>query len=457
MDLANDYKLILENIEGLVVIDKDRKIVFITSKLARSLNLDSEGLIGQDIKFILPRTTMDLALETGKIETGFFYFLDGETTVCTRVPLYREGRLAGALEYDIFENVTDLHNFLDNINYLSGDVGYGDELKKVGRKAKYSIEDIVGDSNSVKELKLKISKAAKTNSTVLIHGETGSGKEIVAHAIHKLSTRSLSNFIRINCATIPSELMESELFGYEEGTFTGAKKGGKKGRIEVANGGTIFFDEINQLPLNIQPKLLRFLQEREIDKLGGAYSIPVDVRVIAASNVDLLEAVEKGIFREDLLYRLNVVEVCVPPLRERTEDIPLLVEHFVRRLNDYLDKQIRQVSEEVYPLLKAYNWPGNIRELLNIVERAMNNSEGKQLGVEDFDQNLLRPVSKLLPACPTTEAVPTMAEQIRVIEKDLIEKAMINFKGNKAAMARALGISRPRLYQKIKELDIVHK
>ncbi len=450
MDIQNDYRLILEHIEGLVVIDKDRRVVFITTKLARALNKDPSAVIGRDIMDVIPRTTMDLALETAKTETGFFYFLDGETTVCTRVPIIKSGEMLGALEYDIFENVTDLHNFLDKIGYLAGEVGYNEELRRVGRRAKYSIDDIMGDSAKIKELRQKIQNAAKTNSTVLIHGETGSGKEIVAHAIHKLSTRSLSNFVRLNCATIPVELMESELFGYEEGTFTGARKGGKKGRIEVANGGTIFFDEINHMPLNVQPKLLRFLQEREIDKLGASYSVPVNVRVIAASNVDLKEAVRKGEFREDLLYRLNVVEVGVPPLRLRSEDIPLLTRHFVSILNGFLEKEIKTVNADVYTLLSGYNWPGNVRELINIIERAMNNAQGQVLRLQDFDRELLRPASKA-----SAEGEPsTLADYTNAAQKEIIERTLSHCSGNKACAARSLGISRPLLYKKIKELSL---
>jgi len=451
-----DVELFLENIEGLLIIDSNERIVFMTKKLAKSCWIDQKEAIGKLVKEVIPVTKIDLALKTKEPYVGEFYFADGLTIVSNGAPLFKEGKLVGAIEYDVFEDAGFLHRFLKKVDELSSEINYyKQEIRKL-RGAKYSIDNIIGKSEVMDKLRLDIRNAGKSNSTVLIQGETGCGKELVAHAIHNLSQRSLANFVRINCAAIPENLLESELFGYEEGTFSGARKGGKKGKFEIANGGTIFLDEIHHLPISIQPKLLRVLQEREVSKVGGDYSIPINVRIIAASNKDLLSLVKEEKFREDLYYRLNVFLIDIEPLRERIEDIPSLAEEIIKRTNDFLGTHIESVSEEVIIRLQSYDWPGNVRELQNVIERAMNICEGKHLDLEHFDTfistNLIDTID-----IDEDDIKPTIAPLMRAkksAEKETIIRALKLCNGNKSKAAEVLHISRSFLYKKMKKLNI---
>src|SRR6185369_14559234 len=242
---------------------------------------------------------------------------------------------------------------------------------------------LVGDSPEIRKVYGIIEKVADTPSTVLISGESGTGKELIARALHENSTRHAGPFIKINCAAIPKTLMESELFGYEKGAFTGAV-GAKPGRFELAHGGTLFLDEIGEIPVEMQVKLLRVLQESEFERVGGIKTIKVDVRLVTATNRDLLQEIAAGAFREDLFYRLNVVPIHIPPLRERREDIPLLADHFIAKFNDRLKKQIASIAPEAVERLVSYHWPGNIRELENLMERTMLFCEAPAIRVSDL-------------------------------------------------------------------------
>ncbi|MEG2200320.1 MAG: sigma 54-interacting transcriptional regulator, partial [Anaerovorax sp.] len=309
----------------------------------------------------------------------------------------------------------------------------------------------IGHSDTMLELKEQIKYVARTNSTVLISGETGTGKELVAQAIHNLSKRRLKNFIKINAAGLPESLAESELFGYDAGSFTGAKSEGKKGKFEIANHGTLFIDEINQMPLTLQPKLLRVLQEKEVDRIGSEKPTPLDVRIIAASNKDLEKLVKEGEFREDLYYRLDVVEVNVPPLRDHLEDIPLLVNHFVENLNNLLGKTVQTIEDGVYVQLKEHHWPGNVRELQNVIEKTMNYVEGTVLREEDLNFNH---VGKNLEINFLENTEKPIEDFLERAERSLIVKTLKKFDGNKTKAAEFLKIRRTLLYQKMKRLNI---
>jgi len=309
-------------------------------------------------------------------------------------------------------------------------------------------EEIVGSSPALERVLAQVAKVAQTDSTVLILGETGTGKELVARAIHKRSRRATGAFIRVNCAAIPPSLIASELFGHEKGAFTGALQR-RLGRFEAADGGTIFLDEIGDLPAEAQVALLRVLQEREIERVGSSHPIPVDVRVIAATNRDLEAAVERGTFREDLFYRLNVFPVRLPPLRERAEDIPILVEYLVDRYAKQVGKTIRNIAKQTLQSLQAYDWPGNVRELQNVIERAVVLSEGETFVV---DGPWLRK-RRSQPSNGTEGSVPTLAAG----EKALIEAALKESQGRVAGprgAAAKLGIPRQTLEWKIRNLHI---
>jgi formate hydrogenlyase transcriptional activator len=306
---------------------------------------------------------------------------------------------------------------------------------------------IVGESAPLKSVLQQVALVAPTDATVLILGETGTGKELVARAIHRLSNRSSRPFIRVNCAAIPPSLIASELFGHEKGAFTGALQR-RLGRFEAANGGTIFLDEIGELPMETQIALLRVIQERELERIGSSQSIAVDVRIIAATNRDLEAAVTAGAFREDMFYRLNVFPIHVPALRERREDIPLLVAHLVERLAKRVGKEFRTIKMNTIELLQAYDWPGNIRELQNVIERSVILSAGD---VFSIDETWVR--RALRQSRPITPLAASMADR----EREMIEAALAESEGRVAGPSGAaakLGIPRQTLDSKIANLQI---
>jgi len=319
---------------------------------------------------------------------------------------------------------------------------------------RYRPDEIVGNSSKIREVFARLQKIAPTDSSVIINGESGTGKELLARAIHRLSSRGEGPFIKIDCGAYPETLIESELFGYEKGAFTGAGKR-KPGRFELADGGTIFLDEIGELSPVTQVKLLRVLQEREFERVGGVETIKVDLRVLSATHRDLREEIRKGKFREDLFYRLNVIGISLPALRERKEDIPLLVEHFGKKLKTRTRKEIQGFNPEALQVLANYPWPGNIRELENAVEQAMVLAPGPVIRAEDLPTWVF--VGQAPPARPGGTAAldgQPLDASVEALEKDLIEKALARAGGNKAETARILGIKPGTLYYKMKNYRI---
>jgi two-component system, NtrC family, response regulator AtoC len=320
---------------------------------------------------------------------------------------------------------------------------------------------LVGESSAMQEVLKIIDKVADTPSTVLISGESGTGKELVATALHEGSSRREKPFIRINCAAIPKDLMESELFGYERGAFTGAVTS-KPGRFELADGGTLFLDEIGEIPVEMQVKLLRALQESEFERVGGIKTTRVDVRLIAATNRDLEVETETGRFRKDLYYRLAVVPIALPPLRERRSDIPTLVRHFIDKYNRRLNKRIEGMTDEALAEVQAYAWPGNIRELENLIERTLLFADGPSIDVADLPQNLRSGALTPLPTAGTTLPGPPgetglkdiVRQRAAELEKGLITRALEETGGNVTRAAKLLQISRKSLQTKMKELGL---
>lgn len=318
-----------------------------------------------------------------------------------------------------------------------------------------AISSIVGSSSQMQDIFKVISKIAQSPSTVLVWGESGTGKELVAFEIHRQSKRANKPFIKINCAAIPATLIESELFGFEKGAFTGAMAS-KLGRFELAHEGTLFLDEVAEMPLEMQVKLLRVLQEQEFERVGGVSTIKVDVRIITATNKDLESEVKLGRFREDLYYRLNVVPVRLPPLRERREDIELLVPYFILQFNEKLKKEIAGLTPDTFTALKSYSWPGNIRQLENVLERMVLMCEDTVLTIRDLPEELLVLVHERL--TPGSSEPVGLKEIVRKrtqsLERDLIEKALEETGGNVTRAAEKLGLSRKGLQLKMKELGL---
>lgn len=321
------------------------------------------------------------------------------------------------------------------------------------------ISSIIGNSQQMQDIFKVISKIAGSPSTVLVWGESGTGKELVAYEIHRNSNRATKPFIKINCAAIPATLIESELFGFEKGAFTGAVAS-KPGRFELAHEGTLFLDEVAEMPPEMQAKLLRVLQEQEFERVGGVNTIQVDVRIITASNKDLDAEVKAGRFREDLFYRLNVVPIHLPPLRERKEDIELLVTYFLTQFNEKLNKSVTAIMPEALAALRAHPWPGNIRQLENVLERMLLMCEGTVLTVADLPDEI-QPTSQSGDAAVAADGAEGLKQIVRrqtqSLEKGLIEKALEETGGNVTRAAEKLGLSRKGLQLKIKELGLVRR
>ncbi len=312
-------------------------------------------------------------------------------------------------------------------------------------KKQYDVREIVGTSEQMADLFEVVKRVAKTNATVMVYGESGTGKELIARALHDNSNRANRPFIQVSCAALPETLLESELFGYEKGAFTGANTA-KKGRFELADGGTLFLDEIGDISPGIQVKLLRVLQEKTFEHLGGTKTLKVDVRIVGATNKDLQEAIADGAFREDLYYRLNVVPITVPPLRDRREDIPLLVAHFLEKFGSK-----RKVSKEAMDLLLGYDWPGNIRELENTIERAIILGSGEVITPEQLPGELRgrRPEGR-----PVSVELPEQGVVLEDLERDLIRQALKRAGNNQAKAARLLGISRHELLYRMEQYGL---
>jgi len=411
--------------EGVMVLDRGRRAIFMNRAAQRVLGVEAPAPGA-----VVSSPEVDECLERGRelAESPLTFRVPGRAVNCIgTVRLIRpdgsndgvfclfkeaelEGRLAGRLR------VHDLPCTFD---------------------------DILGVSNAILAVKDCARRVASGDSTVLLLGESGTGKELFARAIHSASRRARGPFIAVNCGAIPETLLESELFGYEEGAFTGARKGGKPGKFELATGGTIFLDEIGDLPLPMQVKLLRVLEARSVERLGGTKSIPVDVRVVAATNSDLQELVSAGKFRRDLYYRINVVALRLPPLRDRPEDIEHLARAFVGKYAQRLGRQVTGISEEALRILKAYSWPGNVRELQNVIEYAVNLERGTVITPASLPAEVLMPERGRCPA----------VGGLRSLELEAIKAALDVFgndgKGKRAA-AEALGIHLSTLYRKLK-------
>ena len=338
--------------------------------------MSSEDAIGKPVESIIPGSRMPWIVRSGETEIASVFVLkNGRPIVCSRLPILDGDKIIGAVSFATFTEMDQLHSVVNMYEQVKNELKLVKlELRQL-RGARYSIDQIVGETPSVVLMKDLIKKFSKTPSNLLVSGETGTGKELVAHALHQEGPRCGNSFIRLNCAAIPKDLLESELFGYEDGAFTGARKGGKLGKVQAADKGTLLLDEINELPLELQAKLLRVIQEREIDKLGGLKSIPVDFRLICSTNKSLPDLIAAKAFREDLYDRINVLEIFVPPLRDRRDDIPLLVRHFIGQSTGIWGCMSRMSIEDALDLLRRYDWPGNVRQLAHALERAANLKE----------------------------------------------------------------------------------
>lgn len=445
--------LCFEEFEGALIVGKDGRIVLITPRYCELLGIDPAEAIGRPVEEVIPNTRMRHVLETGKPDIGHVWEVKSSkgvtTAIINRIPIKKNDQVIGAVSFSVFRSMEEVKEFMQRLNKLDAEVNYyRNEVEKL-RGARYSLDSIIGVSPAITQVKEQITMIGKNDSTVLITGETGTGKELFAHALHLVSRRRFGPFIKINCAAIPDELLESELFGYEPGAFTGALQKGKPGKFELAHQGTLFLDEIGDLSLRLQAKLLRVLQDGEVEKLGGIEPCKTDVRIVAATNADLEKMVQEKTFREDLYYRLNVVAINIPPLRERKEDIPGLVEYFIQELNERLGVHVESASREVLDLFIGYNWPGNVRELYNALERTMNAMYNGRIEM-DHIRWFLPKVFKHMKA----NAYKKSGLPLRELELSLIEETLEACGGNVSMAARLLGVHRSTIYNKRKKKKV---
>lgn len=433
--------------DGMVIIDKMGIITMMSKAYTDFLGIKREDAIGKHVSEVIENTRMPIVLETGQEEVAQLHKIKGNYMIASRIPIIKNGETIGVVGKVLFRNVKELNSLYKKIGAIEKELeNYKSKLKEFNT-ASYSIENIIGESASIMEAKAIVQKAAHTNSNVLILGESGTGKEIFAHAIHSESNRHEGPFVKVNCAAIPSDLLESELFGYEAGAFTGAKKEGKIGKFEIANEGTIFLDEIGDMPLHMQVKLLRVIQEREVEKVGGVATRKINIRIIAATNRNLEKLVSEGKFREDLYYRLNVVTIEIPPLRERGSDIILISNHLIKKLSIDLGKKVKGISKEAEQYLKNYEWKGNVRELENVLERAINFMGDREIiDVDDLPKEVTGKKASIIPK--------RLQDILEESEKNAIILALRASDGNKTKAAKILDIGRTSLYEKIEKYKI---
>ncbi len=446
----------INKLDGFTIIDKNGHYLYVSDSWSKAMGYTLEQLKDTTAWELFPDSQSNIAIETGQQIIGHpvKWGKDQISGFTNYYPFYEDdGTIGGCYNLVILAGIENARILQNQIADLSSELEFlKKELLKNG-SLRYNIDQIIGSSPKILEMKALIKKVAHTNSSVLIEGETGVGKELVANAVHQLSKRNDQNFVRVNCAAIPPELMESEFFGYEKGAFTGADSKGKIGKFKFADKGSIFLDEVNSLPMHIQPKFLRVLQEHEIEPVGSVNSIPVDIRIIAASNTSLEQEVINGNFREDLYYRLNVVKISVPPLRERKEDIPELVDGLIKKLNSTLGTYVQSVSSSALKLLQQYDWPGNVRELQNALESAITIADSPVLRKDDFYELSTRIKAKKYKRLILNKSHSLQSAKAE-FEKSLILEALELCNNNYSQTAKMLDISRTMLYKKIEQYDI---
>lgn len=447
----------LENFPSFVVINREGKIVYMNENYTKILGITKQDAIGKPVIDIIPNTRLHIVMQSGREEIGeIMQFYDhgaGKdiTLVCNRIPIWKNGKLIGAIGNTTIKDIDIVTTLYDEIKAIKlENLRYKARLK--AQSGLSPLENLIGSSKVFLEVKKNILDYADTNLAILLTGETGVGKELVAKAIHHLSRRSLNNYVKINCAAIPAALLESELFGYVPGAFTGAAREGKIGKFELAHNGTLLLDEIGEMTPDLQVKLLRVLQEGEFEPVGSVKTKKVNARILCSTNQHLERLVEQGGFREDLYYRVNSVEIKIPALRERLEDLEALCRHIIQRVNRENDYHIYDIDTALVRRLALYDWPGNIRELEHVLERAAVMSRDGILKEEHF-KFLWDRINKCR-ASPENREENNLKQRVRDAEKQVIIEALRKTNGNKTQAARLLNIDRSRLYGKMRRYNL---
>jgi len=444
------FRRLVDNMRvGVIVSDSQGYIVYVNHTYAKFLGIDPQSPIGKHASEMGVNSRLHIVAQTGRAEINYPHQLKDRGYLVHRVPIKEQGKVVAVLGLVLFDSATTASRLAEKVSILESKVNlYENELISL-RSTRYTVDSIQGVSPVIVSLKRQVLKAAATNLPVIITGESGTGKELLAQAIHHASSRRLFPFVRVNCAAIPRDLFESELFGYAKGAFTGARSSGKPGKFELARYGSIFLDEIGDLPLEMQPKLLRVLEEKEFERIGGNRVIKADFRLLAATNHDLEEMLAGGRFREDLFYRLNVIALSIPPLRERPEDILPIARHLLGQIADDAGVPEVRLDSEAAQVLVDCDWPGNVREMSNVLERAVYFMERDTIRVGDLPPYLYRRRDAASEPMP-----PPLKDVQNEVEKDAILRALRSTGYNKARAAAALGIHRSLLYKKLKKYGI---
>ncbi len=445
------FRLFESICDGAITVDADSRIVWINDKYRALLGIaPADDVVGRPVEEVLPNSLMRSIVESGEPMLLDLMQFQDRWFVVTRIPVKEQnGRVIGAVGFVLFDRLNHLGPLVSKFTQLKADLAALQQELGQHRRSKYTFSQIVGSSPAMLEVKRKARRAAQLDTTVLLLGETGTGKELLAHAIHAASARARGPFVAVNMAAVPDTLIEAEFFGVAPGAYTGAERKGRDGKVKLASGGTLFLDEIGELPLHLQAKLLRALQEQEIEPVGSNRLIKVDVRVIAATSRDLKALVDQGRFRADLYFRLAVLPVELPPLRERLADLGALCEVLLEQIAFRLSIPQREMTADAIAALARYDWPGNVRELGNLLERACSMSDSLKLPADDF--------AGLVAVRPTQQAaadVRPLADSVADVERGAIRAALRATGGKKAPAARLLGVSRAKLYEKLARLEI---
>jgi transcriptional regulator with PAS, ATPase and Fis domain len=444
-------ELIINHIHnGVLVTDAQGYVTIFNEPYGRFLGLDPKAQLGRHTTDVLENTRMHIVAQTGVAEINWPHRIKGQDMVVQRIPIVKDGHVIAVFGQVMFKDVSDVKKLARKLKVLESKVKlYEEELSSL-RSTRYTIDSIIGLSPALAALKKEALRAAANQLPVLITGESGTGKELFAQAVHHAGRSRPHPFVRINCAAIPKDLFESELFGYADGAFTGARAQGKPGKFELAHHGSVFLDEIGELPLAMQPKLLRVLEEKDFERVGGTGLIKTDFRLIAATNQNLDQMMAEGGFRKDLFYRLNVIPLNIPPLRERPEDIAPLIAHQLAQIGPGPGGEPYRLTPEAQEVLAAYPWPGNVRELFNVLERVAASLEGGLIHLADLPFHLHRSPQ----SSPEADERFKLKQVAARSESEAVRHALMVSNGNKAQAARLLGIHRTLLYRKLKKLGI---
>jgi transcriptional regulator with PAS, ATPase and Fis domain len=449
------HHLLTDPFNAMTVVDSEGRLVFMAPVHERFFGVEHGAVIGRRVTEVIENTGLERVVKSGKAEIGTVHRMRGQDRIVTRIPIFREDKLVGAVGRIMFKDPEQLQALSNRVNALEREVEFYRREAHVLRRDAYDLDTIVGTSDAIQRLKEDIVRVAPLDIPVLILGESGTGKELVAHAIHRLSSRRTAKMVIVNSAALPSSLVESELFGYEAGSFTGADRKGRRGKFEQANGSSLFLDEIGDMPLDVQAKLLRVLQDRTVQRIGADAQHEVDFRLIAATNRDLRNLVSSERFRLDFYYRISPITLIVPPLHEHLDDIPILLQQFLCEFSNRHQRPIPEIDQDVYSFLAQQQWPGNIRQLRHELERAVIFGDGEHLRVSDFRHSDFGHMPHHAIAAEPIVAAAAIGKDGDLqgafgrAEDVLIREALARFKGNKKKAAEALGISRSYLYKKL--------